>query len=244
MVRKYDDLFKEIENDLNVIDPNLKEWNLNYFSYQKNRYASDLEIIEHYYTKGEILEVGSVPCHLTYCFKKLGYPVIGLDINPDRVKEFTEKHNLKVIKCDVERDKIPFEDNRFDLIIFNEVFEHLRINPIFTLKELNRVLKPGGTLILSTPNLYSLLTIIRFLLGRGFNDAYNEFEKLYTLGHMGHIREYSTKEIIKFLENTGFEIIEIRYKKYKKTGILLFDLIHHIFPKLRPFQVIISKKVR
>ena len=240
--KNYDKLFKVIEKELNMIDPNLREWNFNYFSAHKNRYASDLEIIESYYTKGEILEVGSVPCHLTYCLKKLGYPVIGLDLNPNRVKSFIEKHNLTVIKCDIEKDKLPFEANKFGLIIFNEVFEHLRIDPIFTLKELNRVLKPGGIMILTTPNLYFLGKIIRFLIGRGFNDAYTEFKKLHTLGHMGHIREYSTKEVKQFLENTGFKVIKIEYKIYNKTKIPFLGLACRIIPKWRPFQVIISKK--
>lgn len=242
--KNYDNLFKVIEKELNTIDPNLREWNLNYFSAHKNRYVSDLEIIERYYIEGEILEVGSVPCHLTYCLKKLGYPIIGSDLKPERVKSFIEKYNLTVVKCNIEKDELPFESNRFGLIIFNEVFEHLRIDPIFALKELNRVLKPGGIMILTTPNLYSLGKIVRFLLGQGFNDAYKEFEKLRTLGHMGHIREYSTKEAKEFLENTEFKVINVEYKVYNrtKTKIPFLDLAYRLIPKWRPFQIIISKK--
>lgn len=263
-MEKYNKILEEIEKDLNLMDPKLKEWNLNYFSNQKKRYISDLKFIEHYYKKGEILEVGSLPCHLTALLKKLSYSVIGLDLNPNRAKEFIEKYKLTVIKCDIENDKIPFENDRFNFIIFNEIFEHLRIDPISTLKELNRVLSPSGIMMLTTPNLYSLPNIISFLLGRGFNDPYEEFEKLHTIGHMGHIREYSIKEVIRFLENTGFEVTDIKFRKYegdrksiipileKKVGpvkakllspaLAIVDLCYNINPMWLPLQMIISKK--
>jgi SAM-dependent methyltransferase len=243
-MKRYEKIFEDLKKDLNLIDPKLRELYQTYFFEHKNRYKSDLQIIEQYYTTGDILEIGSVPCHLTYCLKILGYPVIGLDLAPKRAENFIKKHNLIVIKCDIENEKIPFDDNRFDFIIFNEIFEHLRIDPISTLKEVNRVLKPSGTMILTTPNLYSLGKIILFILGRGFNNPYKEFEKLHTLGHMGHIREYSTKEVKQFLENTNFGVIDVKYKFYNESinRKIILNLFYHLIPMWRPFQVIISKK--
>ena len=245
-MKKYDQILEELRNILTLIESELKELHLDYFLLHRNRYKSDLEIIKDYYRKGKILEIGSFPCHLTYCLTKLGYPVIGIDINPERIKNFIEKHNLTVKKCDIEKERIPFDNNRFDFVIFNEVFEHLRIDPISTLKEINRVMKPAGIMVLSTPNLYSLRNIVLFNIGRGFNNAYREFEKLHTIGHMGHIREYSTREIKQFLENTGFEIVEVKYKVYNRTNKKIIgpilDLCYFIISKWRPFQIIISKK--
>jgi len=267
-MEEYNTILNQISKDLKLINSKLKNWNLNYYLIQKNRYISDLQFFKFYYKSGEILEVGSLPCHFTALLKLLGYSVTGLDLNPNRAKEFIEKYNLTVIKCDIENEKIPFEDNKFDFIIFNEIFEHLRINPIFALKELNRVLKSNGIMMLTTPNLYSIIKIIAYLSGRGFNDPYTEFEKLYTLGHIGHIREYSTKEVKKFLENTGFKIIEIKYRKYemnrkyifdiiekeigstkaKLTSLplkildLLLDIFYKINPRWRPMQMIMCKK--
>lgn len=245
-MRNYNKILEGLEEDLNLMEFKSRELNLDYFSIHKNRYKNDLEIIEYYYKKGKILEIGSFPCHLTYCVKRLGYPVIGLDINPKRVENFIKRHNLIVKECNIENEKIPFNDNSFDLIIFSEIFEHLRIDPISTLKEINRIVRPGGIMMLTTPNLYSLGKIILFNLGKGFNNPYKEFEKLHTVGHMGHIREYSTKEIKQFLENTGFKVVKVKYKVYNKShrkivGPIL-DLCYRIIPKWRPFQIIISKK--
>lgn len=264
----YNKILTEIRGDLKLVDSKLKEWNLNYFLAQKNRYISDLQFFKRYYKCGEVLEVGSLPCHFTALLKRLGYSVIGLDLNPNRAKEFIEKYNLTVIECDVENDKIPFENNIFGFIIFNEIFEHLRIDPISTLKELHRVLNRDGIMMLTTPNLYSLVKIIAFLSGRGFNDPYEEFEKLHTLGHVGHIREYSTREVKKFLGNTGFKIVDVKYRKYeidrkfiktvieKEVGLakaklagspltildLGLDLCYKINPRWLPMQMIICKK--
>jgi len=243
-------LLDELETELDSIDPKLREWNQNYFRNHKNRYIGDLKIIDKWYEGGKILEVGSVSCHLTYCLKTLGYPVIGLDIRPDRLKKFIERHKLTVIKCDVENEQIPFEQNSFDFILFNEIFEHLRIDPIFTLNEMNRVLKSGKIFMLTTPNLYSLSNIVSFFLGRSINDAYEEFEKLHTLGHIGHIREYSTREIKRFLEHAGFEIMEIRYRRYGadlyepvvRPALYILYLFYLINPRWYPMQTIICKK--
>jgi len=267
-MEEYNKILTEISRDLNLIDSKLKEWNLNYFLTQKNRYISDLKFFKQYYKCGEILEVGSLPYHFTAILKQLGYPIIGLNLNPNRAKEFINKYKLNIIECDVENEKIPFGDNIFGFIIFNEIFEHLRIDPIFTLKELYRVLNRDGVMMLTTPNLYSLVKIIAFLSGRGFNDPYEEFNKLHSLGHVGHIREYSTREVKKFLENTGFKIIDVKYRKYEIDRKFIFkslekeigpakarltrlpltildlglDLFYKINPKWRPMQMIICKK--
>lgn len=234
-------LLEELEKDLNLIEPRLLEWNLKYFSTHKNRYIDGLKLITRYWKGGRILEIGSVPCHFTWILKKLRYPVIGLDPKPNRTKKFIKKHNLKIVKCDIEKEKIPFGDGYFEFVILMEVFEHLRINPIFALKEINRVLKPKGIMILTTPNLYSLRNIINFIRGKGFGDVYEEFIKIYTLGHVGHVREYSTEEIKKFLENMGFEIIEVKYKCYYSTNLFL-NLLFRLVPRIRPTQIIISRK--
>lgn len=235
----YDSVLEELEKEV------LKDRRYtSYFSGHKARYRSDLQVIDSYYTGGEILEIGSLPCHLTYCLKQLGYPVIGLDLYPERGASFIENHGLEVLKCDIENERIPLDDGRFDLILFNEVFEHLRIDPIFALLEVRRVMKRGGTLILTTPNLYSLENLVSFSLGKGLAiNAYKEFVKLHTVGHMGHIREYSRREIKEFLANTGFQVIDVKYRVHNKSRKGIFvDFLYYLTPFCRPYLVVISRK--
>jgi len=56
-----------------------------------------------------------------------------------------------VIRCDVEKEKLPFRDNTFDEVFSGNIFEHLK-NPNLVLREMSRVLKPGGRVVLKTDN--------------------------------------------------------------------------------------------
>lgn len=57
-------------------------------------------------------------------------------------------------KADLSRDSIPLPDERVDLVLALEVIEHL-VNPDHMLREARRVLRSGGSLVISTPNLAS-----------------------------------------------------------------------------------------
>ncbi|MFW5804499.1 MAG: class I SAM-dependent methyltransferase [bacterium] len=184
----------------------LYSWSNEYFFKHKKRYAGDLKIINEVHKEGAILEIGAAPYHMTVALKILGFPVTAVDVDPSRFSEYLKIHDLNVIKCDIENEKLPFNDNHFKLIIFNEVFEHLRINPIATLKELNRILHPNGKFIISTPNLYAIENILYYISGKGFDNAYKQFSKLETIGHMGHVRIYTSKQIKKFLKNCGYKV--------------------------------------
>lgn len=83
-----------------------------------------------------------------------GYRVTPVDI----VKLFPEAEVVDLNKS------LPFSDNSFDLIFCSEVLEHL-IDPFFTVKEFNRVLKPSGKIIITTPNSYCLIFKMLSLLG-------------------------------------------------------------------------------
>ncbi|MDO8620904.1 MAG: class I SAM-dependent methyltransferase, partial [Candidatus Levybacteria bacterium] len=73
--------------------------------------------------------------------KEFGYKVISIDIEP-KYKEATQ-HNIEA--------GLPFEDGYFDLIWCTDVIEHL-YKPDFLISEIDRVLKKGGTSIITTPN--------------------------------------------------------------------------------------------
>jgi len=220
-------------------------WFKNYAKYHAMRIAFDYKIIKENVKKdSKILEFGSIPLLLTAALVKKNYRITGLDIDPGRFKVAIDNLGIKVIKCDIEQELLPIDNNKYDVVIFNELFEHLRINPNFTMREVYRILKPSGMLILSTPNLRSLKGIINFLIFNyafsSENDVFKQYEKIDNLGHMGHVREYTSREIIDFLDNSGFIVDKLIYRGGTNSRKARF--IYLIFPFLRPFISCIARK--
>ena len=230
-----------------AVKPDLKElfgWNRQYFAFARNRLATDLRICENYFEKeGQILEIGSIPPLLTVALKLSGYDILGVDIAPQRYNQTLLAYKLKVSACDIETQSLPFKDGNFRYVLMNEVFEHLRINLIFTFNEIRRVLARGGQLMLSTPNLWSYRGIRNIIYHHKAytisGSLYDQYDKLRTLGHMGHVREYTLKEITEFLQHFGFINPIVIYRSATKP---FEKLICRIMPSLSPFFTLIVEK--
>lgn len=91
--------------------------------------------------------------------------------------------------------RLPYEDNSFDKIISLGVIEHFRDNLII-MKEMYRVLKPNGIVVLMTPNRYSFGRIDRLV---------KEVMKTWKFGYQ---TEYTTQQLTQLSEKSGFKIVE------------------------------------
>lgn len=103
----------------------------------------------------KILELGTGGGEFMSVLKKRGYNVIGLDILPNKI--LLEK-GYDIRKCDL-NEGLPFKKSSFDVVIRLEVLEHL-YNPYEMMKEIRRVLRPGGYAIISMPNTASIFSRI------------------------------------------------------------------------------------
>ncbi|MDD2710333.1 MAG: class I SAM-dependent methyltransferase [Verrucomicrobiae bacterium] len=107
---------------------------------------------------------------------------------------------------------LPFPDNAFDAILFSEVLEHLRLSPALVLRELRRILAPGGFLLLTTPNVARLANLIKLLLQRNILEEFPEnIESENITEHLTHIREYTMGEVCSLLQKHGFRIAAKRF---------------------------------
>lgn len=101
----------------------------------------------------------------------------------------------------VESDHFPYPDAEFDVVIFAEIIEHLLNDPCKVIREIKRVLKPGGTIIVTTPNVARLENITRLIAGENIYDPYSGY------GPYGrHNREYNRHELVSLLQFEGFDV--------------------------------------
>jgi SAM-dependent methyltransferase len=104
---------------------------------------------------------------------------------------------------DLEREAAPYADDSFDGAILMEVLEHFKVDPMFALSELNRILKPGGFLLLTTPNLASWVSLHN-LINHETPYIYGLFERQPNPDR--HNREYTVHEVGKLAKAAGFRV--------------------------------------
>ncbi len=142
--------------------------------------------------------------------------VVGLDICP---KNIATAFNNSIIayKSVVSNDglNLPFENSYFDTVVALEVIEHTLDTRGF-ISEIYRVLKPGGQLLISCPNLVSIWNRLSILFGSGMGLSLGKFlQGKWTIFNrcLGlrypdqdlHLRFFTPKSLTKFLEGYGFK---------------------------------------
>jgi glycosyltransferase involved in cell wall biosynthesis/SAM-dependent methyltransferase len=108
---------------------------------------------------------------------------------------------------DAEKDPFPYPGEHFSTVLCGELIEHLFEDPMHLMSEVNRILKPGGHLVLTTPNIASLRGIAAIL--QGYHPGlFHSYIKPAESGDVDprHNREYTPREIHRLLENSGFEV--------------------------------------
>ncbi len=217
------------------------EWEKQYLRLHRNRYMSNLDAVRRFVVDRNVLEIGSVPCHFTALLTGLGYKVIGIDPKPERAARIIQRFDLDIRRCDLELEPLPFAADSFSGIVFSEVIEHMYVNPLHALREIARVLAPHGVLLLFTDNLDSLRTLKSFFQGNSINDAVAEWLKLDQVGHRGHIRLYSPKEVRNLLSVVGLVPIYHGYRQYAEN--LRSRMIYtFVPPSLYPNQLVVATK--
>lgn len=108
--------------------------------------------------RGAVADLGCGDGDYSVALTDMGFKVTACDLD---VKRFKHQGKIDFKVCDVTKP-LPFADGSLDYIILAEVIEHLR-NPYQVMAELSRILRPGGKLVLSTPNILNLKSRMRFL---------------------------------------------------------------------------------
>ncbi|TVR83694.1 MAG: class I SAM-dependent methyltransferase [Chitinophagaceae bacterium] len=245
MKKNLEDLKLIVQNGVSD-NESINNWAVNYYDQFLERFIEDIELVEKYSPKnGHILDIGSAPFYTTYLLREKGFQIQAIDINPENYKPFINQTGLEVHKTNIETEKLPFEDSTFDVILFSEVFEHLRIDLINTMSEFKRVLKPGGILLLSTPNFFEIEKLFNLIFKGRTAPIYEEYKLLQEHGFMGHVREYTAKDVKIFMEKLGYQCLKTHYrgKAPFNKGIKRYmrAFVHRIFPRFRKWFLLVLK---
>jgi ubiquinone/menaquinone biosynthesis C-methylase UbiE len=181
-----------------------------YHQVHKRRMARTLKTILDQKPKGTFLELGTskvIPLSLQQLAPQLEVHVTDFNLELPQKEEMSLRvgeleRTCPVYRIDLETQPLPVDDNTFDMVLCTEVIEHLELDPMFMIAEINRVLKPGGFLILTTPNITSSRAIWKILRGLEpyFYMQYRHKPKLYR-----HNYEYSPHSITQVLKAGGFD---------------------------------------
>ena len=220
--------------------------------FYEERYIAQLSKYPAIPSGGVGLEVGLMEGILALTLQKLYTPkqLFALE-HPVTAQLYTKKYlermqlaGITLKTVDLRSFTYPWKDSTFDFIVVSEVFEHLIPADIPKIvQELTRTLKKGGQLIITTPNIASLLK--RINLVRGKNPI--EFDlTLHEKATYGHIREYTMSEVSQILERAHLTVTHREYVMIdaKRTVFTQIEAAAaQIIPQLGNDLLLVGKKL-
>ena len=213
------DKFYEAEDVVNL-NLNLKRW-------PRNRHEGALKFLN-IKRSSKVLDVGcGGGVVLRHLVKKSNF-VYGIELSLKRAIKIKNVFNNKVTISEANiEERSEFKENFFDIIILSDVIEHV-VNRFDAMKELKRILKPNGIIVILTPNLAKIRNRLRLFFGRYPSTAFEnegygkDSAKIYDGGHL----QYFTFNTLKILA----DLCKLRI--VKSFGCGRFGLFHNIYPEL------------
>ncbi|HTQ55416.1 MAG TPA: glycosyltransferase [Bryobacteraceae bacterium] len=190
------------------------------------RFVKTLEITPPGGPEDRVLEMGAYLQITPALRSKLGYGCVrGCYYGPaGKVEHRTvvsaegETFDCAIDLFDAEKDRYPYPDGYFSTVLCCELIEHLTEDPMHLMSEIHRIVKPGGHLVLTTPNIASLHGIAAVLEGYhpGIFTAYIRPRQDGGEVEARHNREYAPKEIQRLVENSGFTVLRLETGPFRE----------------------------
>jgi SAM-dependent methyltransferase len=135
----------------------------------------------------------------------------------------------------VEIDQFPYPDDSFDLVLCCELIEHLILDPSHMLCEIHRILKPGGHILITTPNVLVLRNLVSLLIHK--RNIYYPYSGYGIYGR--HNREWTITELVQVVSGCGFQIEKNKIvDTYPHLGYS--KLLKVLFPSLRDMLIVVA----
>jgi SAM-dependent methyltransferase len=179
-----------------------------------------------------------------YDYKTWTQRVVGVDLE----EGILENPNLDEAHV-AGLSELPFSDASFDLVLSRSVFEHFE-DPVPVLKEIRRVLRPGGHLVFRTPNRFHYFAVVASLTPHRFHQWFNEkrgFAATDTFPTFYHANDRF--RLRKLAEKTGYEVRELELFEIKPAYLFFhpiayragigYERLVHRFDRLKDLRSVI-----
>lgn len=193
--------------------------------FHQRRLNCTLELIMKSKSSKKLLDLGCGQGHFTNKIKEKfsDYHVFGLDYSISAIEYASTKYkNIDFVVANAYTP--PYLDEYFNIIILNNIWEHVP-DPLHLLKSVNRILKPNGQLIISTPSRYRYINLIKVFQGKEISFLSKNHVTEYTVGQIKEQLKYGgynvnrvysqairerklTHRIIKFLISTILKVFK------------------------------------
>jgi 2-polyprenyl-3-methyl-5-hydroxy-6-metoxy-1,4-benzoquinol methylase len=187
---------------------------------------------------GRILDIGCSGGYLAERLAGAGSTIIGVELDPpaaERAREFCDE----VLVGDAETIALPFEPASFDAIVCGDLIEHLR-DPGALLARVRPLLKPGGRLVLTTPNVANWTIRLQLLFGRFRYTDRGILDRT-------HLHLFTRATLAECLETAGYELEVFDYTvPVPLIGATAVERVAHAIGRLRPqlfaFQFVLAAR--
>jgi 2-polyprenyl-3-methyl-5-hydroxy-6-metoxy-1,4-benzoquinol methylase len=149
---------------------------------------------------GRVLDVGCSSGYLARPLREAGARVVGIELDPAAAAEARAVCEAVVVG-DVESVDLPFEPASFDVVLCGDVVEHLR-DPGAALARLRPFLRPGGRLVLTTPNVANWAIRLSLLAGRWRYTDRGILDRTHT-----HL--FTRKTLTETVTQAGYRVVEL-----------------------------------
>lgn len=234
---------------INIIKEIINKENLDEYKYSRRIRDYIKQLPQNLSKESKVLDIGLAHGLFSVLIKcEFNCEIWGIDKKRrerkvDRIKQGKwlkryKSYDINFTYCDITKEYLPFSKKEFDLVIFTEVLEHLITNhpPIDELYKIRKVMKKGGTLILSTPNYASISRRINHLFGK--QRAYGFRDRNSNVPSYGkHFKEYTLSELKYILEKANYKNIQTSYVNHSPKPSELYGNIFNILSNLyAPFR--------
>ena len=196
-----------------------------YVPLNERRHRAHAKLLEAVGTGNRVLDVGCSSGYLARPLSERGNTIFGLELDPVAAHAAEEFCEL-VLVGDVETMDLPLEPGSFDVVLGGDVIEHLR-DPAATLARLRPLLRPGGRVVLSTPNVANWAIRLSLLSGRWRYTDRGILDRSHT-----HL--FTRATLAETLERAGYRVERIDFSVPVPGDSDLLDAVGRAVGRLRP----------